>query len=229
MKTRISRSKLISPARPVRSGRSPRVAGAGRAAPALEPTWAYLGQLHRVTVWPDVQLERLDGEHWVPAAACEEVLASGMLQIEAAVWRRYLEFLPAGERAFVAKFRYGRLAALLMVARCPQLWTDLDETPALVAFLAAHASLRGTDGPRWDEVAVVHERGGVFAVLEWLGLPAARQTLGILRNLIDPDVPRRLLEPLRSLLWQPVASSVLQRATALTDQQLARYCHALAA
>ncbi len=195
----------------------------------MEPTWAYLGQLHRVTVWPDVQLERLDGERWVPAAACEEVLASGMLQIEAAVWRRYLEFLPAGERAFVAKFRYGRLAALLMVARCPQLWTDLDETPALVAFLAAHASLRGTDGPRWDEVAVVHERGGVFAVLEWLGLPAARQTLGILRNLIDPDVPRRLLEPLRSLLWQPVASSVLQRATALTDQQLARYCHALAA
>jgi hypothetical protein len=161
--------------------------------------------------------------------ATEEVLASGMLQIDAVVWRRYLEFMPAAERTFVKKFRYGRLAALLIVARCPQLLGDLDETPALVAFLAAHASLRGTESPRWEEVAALYERGGVFAVLEWLGLPASRQTLTILRNLVDPDVPRRLLEPLRSLLWQPVASSVLQRSTELTDQQLARYCHALAA
>lgn len=229
MKTRTSRNKLISSSSPIRSGRAPRVSVSGRPAPVLEPTWSFLGQPHRVTVWPDVQLVRLEGDRWVQTAASEEMLASGMLQIEAAVWRRYLEFMPTAERSFVEKFRYGRLAALLMVARCPQLLADLDETPALVAFLAAHVSLRGTDGPRWDEVAAVHERGGLFGVMEWLGLPASRPTLGVLRNLVDPDVPRRLLEPLRSLLWQPVASSVLQRATELTDRELARYCHALAA
>jgi hypothetical protein len=195
----------------------------------VEPTWSYLGALHRVTIWPEVQLERLDGDRWVAAIPDEDVLASGMLQIEARVWRRYLEFMPAQERSFVSKFRYGRLAALLMVARCPELVGALDETPALVAFLAAHATLRGTGGLRWTEVAAVHEHGGVFGVLEWLGLPASRSTLAILRNLIDPDVPRRLLEPLRSLMWQPVANSMLQRATELTDRQLAQYCHALAA
>ena len=63
----------------------------------------------------------------------------------------------------------------------------------------------------------------------FLGLPASRDTLSILRNLIDPDVPRRLLEPLRALLWRPEATFVLQRMPALTDQQLSRYCHALAA
>lgn len=230
MKTRLSRSKMIGLGRTVRIGPSPRVSKAPSSRPAaVEPAWSHLGALYRITVWPDAQLERLDGEQWTAAAPEEEVLASGMLQIEASVWRRYLEFLPAAERAFVSKFRYGRLAALLMIARCPELLADLDETPALVAFLAAHASLRGTEGPRWDEVAAVHGRAGVFGVLEWLGLPASRPALTVLRNLIDPDVPRRLLEPLRSLLWQPVASSMLQRVTELTDRELARYCHALAA
>jgi hypothetical protein len=182
-----------------------------------------------MTVWPEANLERLDGERWVSASAGEEVLGSGMLQIDGAAWRRYLEFVPAAVRAFLTKFRFGRLAALVIVARCPELLADLDETPALVSFLAAHASLRGTVGPQWDEVAAVHERGGVFGVLEWLGLPASRETLLILRNLVDPDVPRHLLEPLRALLWRPSATFVLQRTPELTDRQLARYCHALAA
>jgi hypothetical protein len=195
----------------------------------MDLTWSYLGVLYRVTVWPEVALEKEVDACWVPAVATEDVLASGMVEIEAAAWKRYLEFMPAAERAVVEKFRYGRLAALLLVARCPQLVADIDETPALVAFLAAHAALRGTSGPRWDEVAAVHERGGVFGVLEWLGLPAARETLTILRNLIDPDVPRRLLEPLRALLWRPSASLMLQRAQGMTDAQLAKYCCALAA
>jgi hypothetical protein len=195
----------------------------------VQLTWSHLGHVYRITVWPEATLERLDRESWVSASVGEDAFASGMLQVDAAAWRRYLEFVPGMERAFLEKFRYGRLAALLIVARCPQLLTDLDETPALVSFLAAHASLRGTDGPRWDEVAAVHERGGVFAVLEWLGLPASRETLLILRNLVDPDVPRRLLEPLRVLLWRPSATFILQRTPELTDRQLARYCHALAA
>jgi len=51
----------------------------------------------------------------------------------------------------------------------------------------------------------------------------------ILRNLVDPDVPRRLLEPLRSMLWEPAAIFALQRMPEITDQKLARCCHALAA
>ncbi|MDF3059081.1 MAG: hypothetical protein K0R17_3296 [Rariglobus sp.] len=223
MKTRSSRSKLISPSRPVRTSR------ALATPPSVELTWSHVGTLYRMTVWPEAGLERMDGERWVAASAGEASLASGMLQVDAAAWRRYLEFVPAAERTFVEKFRFGRLGALLIVARCPQLLADLNETPALVSFLAAHASLRGTDGPRWDEVAAVHERGGLFALLEWLGLPASRQTLAILNNLVDPDVPRWLLEPLRTLLWRPSATFVLERSPELTDRQLARYWHALAA
>jgi hypothetical protein len=235
MKTRTSRSKLISTSRPVRVSRAPGVVRSARTgpvvkmAPSMDLTWSYLGVAYRVTVWPEVALEKDVDGRWVPAVATEDTLASGMVEIEAAAWKRYLEFMPTAERAVVEKFRYGRLAALLLVARCPQLVADIDETPALVAFLAAHAALRGTSGPRWDEVAAVHERGGLFAVLEWLGLPASRDTLVILRNLIDPDVPRRLLEPLRALLWRPSASLMLQRAQGMTDAQLAKFCCALAA
>ena len=226
MKSRTSRSKLISTPRAVRTRRTARTAAI---APAVQLAWSHVGSLHRMTAWPEAKLERLVGEHWLETSAGEEMLASGMLQVDAAAWRRYLEFMPAAERAFVEKFRFGRLGAVLIMARCPQLLADLDETPALVPFLVAHASLRGTAGPHWDEVAAVHERGGIFGLLEWLGLPASRDTLSILRNLVDPDVPRRLLEPLRALLWRPSASLVLQRTTELTDRQLARYCHALAA
>lgn len=229
MKTRTTRSKLISTRRPVRT-RVPRVSAEPSAmAPSLDLAWSYLGVSHRATVWPEVALEKCVDGKWIAAEATEDVLASGMVEISAESWRRYLEFMPSAERAVAEKFRYGRLATVLLLARCPELLADLDDTPALVAFLAAHASLRGTNGPRWDEVAVVRERGGVFGLLEWLGLPASRDTLAILRNLIDPDVPRRLLEPLRALLWRPAATFVLQRSPAMTDVQLAKYCHALAA
>jgi hypothetical protein len=231
MKTRISRgksrSKLIAGPRLVRTSRP--VDGPAAKAPAVELTWSHVGGLHRLTAWPEARLERRVGEHWLETTAGEELLGSGMLQIDADAWRRYLEFMPAAERAFVETFRFGRLGALLIVARCPRLMADLDETPALVSFVAAHASLRGTAHPRWDEVAAVHERGGVFGLLEWLGMPASRETLSVLRNLVDPDVPRRLLEPLRTLLWRPSATLMLRRASELTDRELARYCHALAA
>ena len=200
-----------------------------RIAPAIELTWSHVGTAYRVTAWPEVQFERLENDRWVAAGVGEDALVSGMLQLDAGAWRRYLEFTPVAERTFVEKFRYGRLAALLITSRCPQLVADLSETPALVPFLAAHASLRGMNASNWDEVAAVHELGGVFGLLEWLGLPASRQTFVILGNLVDPDVSRCLLEPLRTLLWKPVANFVLQRSPELTDQQLAHYCHALAA
>ena len=199
------------------------------ASPVIELTWPHFGVLYRLTTWPEVVLERQAGDGWEPVVAGASVIDSGAVHLDAAAWRRYLEFVPAGERAFLNKFRYGRLSALLMIARCPALLADLEESPALVAFLAAHAELRGTAGSRWDEMTAVHERNGVSGVLEWLGLPSGRQTLAVLRNLIDPDVPRHLLAPLRSLLWNPTAKAFLENAPDLTDRQLARYCHALAA
>lgn len=204
-------------------------AEAVHAGPVVELTWSYLGAAFRLTEWPEVKLERRVGEGWVEAVASEEVLGSAMLELSAADWRRYLDFVPAAERTFVERFRYGRLAAVLIAARCPEVVADLNETPALVPFLAAHASLRGTGVPRWEEIAAVHGRGGVFALLEWLGLPASRETLGILKNLVDADVPRRLLEPLRALLWRPAEAFVLRRTPELTDRELARLCNALAA
>lgn len=191
--------------------------------------WSHLGVAYRVTAWPEVAMERREAEQWGAAEVGEEALASGMQELDAAAWRRYLEFMPASERAFLHQFHYGRLAALMLVARGPRLLSDLNETPALVAFMSAHASLRGMDCPHWAELVAIHERGGIYAVLEWLGLPASRETFLVLHNLSDPDVPRRLLEPLRALLWRPMARFVLQHTAQLTDRQLTQYCHDLAA
>jgi hypothetical protein len=105
----------------------------------------------------------------------------------------------------------------------------LGETPALTAFLAAHTGLRGTEAPRWDEINAVNERSGIFGVLEWLGLPASRQTLATLQAIADPELPGPLLEALRAQLWEPSAIFALQRLPAITRRQLAATCHALAA
>jgi hypothetical protein len=105
----------------------------------------------------------------------------------------------------------------------------LIETPALTAFVAAHANLRGTAEPRWAEINAVHERSGSFGLLEWLGLPASRQTLTILRHLESADLPQRFLEPLRTQLWEPRTIFALQRIPAITDRDLAVHCHAAAA
>ena len=203
-----------------------------KSAPGIPPvqlTWSHHGTRYRVTAWPDVRCERQESERWIPVALSEERLDAAGLRLDRGAWKTYLEFVPAAERAFLEPFRFGRLAALLLLARGPEMLADLAETPALVSFLAAHASLRGAERLRWEEIVAVHERGGIFGVLEWLGLPASRQTLTVLRNLVDPDVPKRLLGPLRSLLWEPGATQALQRVTEITDRKLAHYCHALAA
>ena len=195
----------------------------------LALTWSHSGVLHRVTHWPDVQFERLYGTEWIAITPSAEALATAAKTLTTADWQPYLEFVPAAVCEFMAPFAFSRLEALLVAARCPALITDLAETPALTAFVSAHVELRGSPAPRWTEINAIHERNGIFGVLEWLGLPASRQTLAILRNVVQPNLPRRFLEPLRSMLWEPKALTTLQKTPALTDRQLSHYIHALAA
>jgi hypothetical protein len=191
--------------------------------------WTHLGASCRVTPWPEVRFERCYGDEWIPFTPSVDALASAALGCSPAAWRAYLEFVPAEVAEFLLRFRHGRMEALQVAARCPELVATLAETPALTAFVAAHASLRGAVSPAWDEINAIHERNGIFGVMEWLGLPASRQTLSILRAITEPDVPKRLLEPLRSQLWEPRSIFLLQRLPAITDRQLAHFCHALAA
>lgn len=208
---------------------SSRVVKTNKCSVPLALAWSHAGVFYRVTPWPDVQCERLYGEEWIAASLGETVFASAAQSCGASAWRSYLEFVPAEVREFIERFSFGRMEALHVAARCPALLPTLNETPALTAFLAAHMSLRGTSAPGWGEINATFERAGIFGVLEWLGLPASRQTLAILHNVADPDVPRRFLEPLRTLLWEPRTIFALQRIPAITDRLLARYCHALAA
>lgn len=202
------------------------------AAPASGPdlAWIHDGIRHRVTVWPEVRFERETvPQEWDEAAPSEAAFASAALGVTGRQWRRYLEFVPAAEREWLERFQFGRMAALYLLVRCPVLLADLAEWPALAVFLAAHQSLRGSECPAWSELAAIYERDGLFGLLQWLGLPASRQTLAVLQQVADPDLPRRLLEPLRAALWDPESCWLLLHTTHLTDERLAAACHALAA
>ncbi|MDP3072547.1 MAG: hypothetical protein Q8N18_19795 [Opitutaceae bacterium] len=211
---------------------SARPARLSRALPAASPdlAWIHDGWRCRATIWPEVKFERevAPGE-WIEGDVGEAALASAALGVGAAAWRTWLEFAPADVREFLRPFGHGRMAALHVIVRCPALRPDLAEAPALTVFLATHRALRGGAAAAWTEISAVHEREGIFGVLQWLGLPASRQTLAILRQVADPDLPRRLLEPLRAALWEPEAIWALSHAPALTDERIAAACHALAA
>ena len=195
-----------------------------------ELVWIHDGHRHRATVWPEVRFEReVAPDEWVAEDPAEEVFASTALGVTAARWRRYLEFVPTAERELLRRFEYGRMAVWHLVTRCPALLPELIATPALAAFLTVHRSLRGGAQSSWAEISAVFEREGIFGLLQWLGLPASRQTLSILQHIADPDLPRRLLEPLRSALWDPETLWTLAHVPTLTDEQLAETCHALAA
>jgi len=137
-----------------------------------------------------------------------------------------LEFVPAAERRLLGQFDVGRLGVLAVVALCPALVADLLAAPALAPFIAEHTRLRGLDAPRWEEIAAVHNRGGIYALLEWLGLPASRQTMTILQKIADPDLGRRLLEPIRAALWEPETIWLLQHVPTLTELSLTHHCQA---
>ncbi len=201
------------------------------AAPVVQLTWAHFGVLHRVTCWPDLRFEaQIDGvwTAFTPNPAHER-FASGAVMLDARSWQRFLDFMPAPEREFLLHFKTGRLAALAVLASCPELIADLNEVPAFVAFLAHHVPLRGESEARWATINAVHERDGLFGLLEWLGLPASREALSILGQITDPDLSRRLLVPLRGALWEPETLWILQHTAQLTERELLTRCHALAA
>ncbi|HVU34396.1 MAG TPA: hypothetical protein VHE61_13255 [Opitutaceae bacterium] len=196
---------------------------------AVEVLWSHAGVCRRVTAWPAVAFQRRCGDAWIPDHPDEGSFAAAAADVREPTWRRYLDFLPAAERSFVSRFRFGRLEALQVVARCPALLPVLMEMPALTVFVSAHVALRGSRRPGWDEIDAIFERAGVFGVLEWLGLPASRQTLSVLANFADPEIPRRFLAPLRTILWDDSALGALARSDVVTDIDIARHCHALAA
>lgn len=200
-----------------------------QAAAPIELTWSHAGILRRVTAWPEAAFERHCGDTWVPDHPDDGALAAAAVDLKDPAWRRYLDYLPLPERMFVAQFRYGRLEALQVIARCPELLPVLAETPALTVFVSAHVALRGAARPGWDEISAVFHRAGIFGLLEWLGLPATRHTLAALRNLADPEVPRRFLAPLRTVLWDGPVLATFERAEVVTDLDLARHCHRMAA
>jgi hypothetical protein len=191
--------------------------------------WSHGGGLYRVTAWPEARFEFCYGDEWIAVAPDDGALAAAAQGCTDADWTGYLEFVPADVREFLRGFGPTRMEALQVAARCPALLGALAEVPALTAFISSHASLRGTAGATWAELAAVYERSGLFGVLEWLGLPASRQTLAILRHITEPDLPKRWLAPLRTQLWEPQTIFALQRNPAITEPQLARYCHPLAA
>jgi hypothetical protein len=192
----------------------------------LPLSWSHAGTPYRVTPWPDVHFERRYGSEWVRATPSTE--ASVSAKPSGGGWRAYAEFLPLEVRELLGFFRSNRLAALEVAARCPELVGALIETPALTPFVASHVALRESETKRWSELNSVFERGGVYALLEWLGLPATKQTLAILNNLVAPDLASSLLVPLRALLWRPQGIFALAQLPVITDQDLSDAC-ALAA
>lgn len=196
---------------------------------SLDLSWSHAGCHYRVTAWPEVAFERRCGEEWVGATAADGVLAAGAMDLKPAMWERYLEFVPPVERQFLTQFRFHRLEALLVIARCGSLLPLLEETPALTPFVAAHVRLRGTERPAWGEIEAVYARSGAFGLLEWLGLPASRHTLSALGRLADPEIPRRLLASVRTALWHGPLVRRLEAAERVSEVELARECHRIAA
>lgn len=197
----------------------------------VQLTWSCLGVLYRATAWPEVEFQRQSDGVWVAFEPdpSDEVFASAAVMLGRAEWNRYLDFVPAAERAFLETFSWNRLAALAVVTRCPALLAELVAIPALTAFVAAHVALRGGSAPAWSEASAVYERGGIFGLLEWLGLPATRRTLDTLGSLEEPDVARRLLADLREALWSPLAGALLQRRQSVSERELSARLHVLAA
>ena len=196
----------------------------------VQLSWSHFGVLHRATVWPDVQFEsHVDGK-WVPfdPDPSTAIFSAAAVMVGRAEWKQYLDFMPARERAFVEGFTSARLSALAVLVRCPALLPLLEEVPALTSFVSLHRDLRGTPAAAWQEIEATYERGGIYGLLEWLGLPACRDTLDALSNVDDPEISRRHLERVREALWNPAVAATFAAADSYSETQIVS-CHAMAA
>lgn len=216
--------------------------------------WYHDGAAHRVAVLPElpgsraacearsssvsaqmpvVRFERQDAAsgRWTPfdPNPASAAFASAAAAMGSRDWNELLSLFPARVRNFLSFFLYERLEALAVVTRCPELVPELEAAPALTAFVAAHVPLRGSDGPSWNELNAVYQNGGVYALLEWLGLPSCRQTLAVLRRMDDPELPRSLVAPIRSALWEPETLCQLVHSDSISEKDLAQFRHPLAA
>jgi hypothetical protein len=191
---------------------------------SVELVWSHYGERYRVDNDLNFYRETDDGWSTWQADPASAVFSSAADAISETRWMAFLEFVPSAERRLLEQFDVGRASVLAVVAFCPGLVADLLAVPALAPFIAEHTRLRGTEEPRWEEIAAVHNRGGVYAVLEWLGLPASRQTLTILQKVTEPDLGRRLLEPIRAALWEPETIWLLQHVPCLTERALNHHC-----
>jgi hypothetical protein len=206
-----------------------------------ELTWYHNGIPHHVRIASSggfassadlVAFERqTDSGQWEAFSPdpMSECFMSAAMMLTDEVWGEFARQLPAQVQDFLSLFKFERLEALAVISQSPELLADLDQWPALTLFLAAHVTLRGTEGARWTEISAVFGRAGLFGVLEWLGLPASPQTLAVLGRIVDPELPRYLLSPIRAALWEPESLFLLQRSETLTERDLAIRCHPLAA
>ena len=182
---------------------------------ALAPhlVWHHLGQAHRVTIWPEVAFEKeISPSLWVPYTPdpSSDAFTSGAVMLEKRRWKAFLEFFPADWGRFIDRFSFHRLHALAALAYAPALHEDFEATPLLALMVAIHADLRGLAGTQWGELNALCERGSVFGVLEWLGLPSTHACLDKLGS-IDPDLPVRDLSRVREMLWQQHDAAVRAR------------------
>jgi hypothetical protein len=200
-----------------------------------EVHWYHNGIPHRVRIASTADLvaferQREDGkwEAFSPDPMAECFTSVGLCLTDEG-WAEFVRQLPTNVQDYLSLFKFERVEALAVVSQSPEMLADLDACPALTLFLAAHVTLRGTTGARWKEISAVYNRAGLFGVLEWIGLPASPQTLAVLNRIVDPELPRYLLSPIRAALWEPESLFLLQRSDALTERELADRCHPLAA
>lgn len=165
--------------------------------------WHHLGRGYRISIWPEVAFEKeMAPGLWLPFSPDPrgDVFCAGAVMLNKRRWKPYLEFCPTAWQNLIGQFSFHRLHALTALAFCPALQEDMEERPILALLAAAHADLRG-GAPEWGELNAVRERGTIYSVLEWLGLPSTDDALAQLEE-VDLDIPVRDLRRVRELLWQ---------------------------
>jgi hypothetical protein len=168
--------------------------------------WYHDGILHRVRLSGADEVVVFEWqpegfwEPFVPNPA-SDTFVSAAIDIQDEPWREFVRQLPVNWQDFLGWFQFNRLEALAVLSQCPQLMPHLERVPALMMFVATHATLRSPNTTHWAEINAIYERENIYGVLSWLGLPSSPHTLAILSDHPEPEVPRSELAIIRSALW----------------------------